>query len=127
ESCWCFFFSSRRRHTRFSRDWSSDVCSSDLVKGFADTCPIGTGIREPMVSLAGSAAPGREGDGFARVCAPDGAPCLRGWQLCVECESGSRGKYVFRVYGKGGSSAGFCRSEGLRCGEWCPNGYCACL
>src|SRR2546429_9948052 len=26
------FFSSRRRHTRCSRDWSSDVCSSDLVK-----------------------------------------------------------------------------------------------
>src|SRR5690606_39306646 len=25
-----FFFSSRRRHTTFSRDWSSDVCSSDL-------------------------------------------------------------------------------------------------
>src|SRR5690606_40263115 len=25
------FFSSRRRHTRFSRDWSSDVCSSDLA------------------------------------------------------------------------------------------------
>src|SRR5690606_22406572 len=31
---WCFFFSSRRRHTRFSRDWSSDVCSSDLILGF---------------------------------------------------------------------------------------------
>src|SRR5690606_10344422 len=29
-SCRLFFFSSRRRHTRFSRDWSSDVCSSDL-------------------------------------------------------------------------------------------------
>src|SRR5690606_40480654 len=28
--CW-LFFSSRRRHTRFSRDWSSDVCSSDLL------------------------------------------------------------------------------------------------
>src|SRR3712207_7752502 len=31
---WCwnyfFFFSSRRRHTRYWRDWSSDVCSSDL-------------------------------------------------------------------------------------------------
>src|SRR5690606_39513945 len=27
-----FFFSSRRRHTRFSRDWSSDVCSSDLFR-----------------------------------------------------------------------------------------------
>src|SRR2546429_1957124 len=26
-----FFFSSRRRHTRCSRDWSSDVCSSDLA------------------------------------------------------------------------------------------------
>src|SRR3989442_6550355 len=26
----CFFFSSRRRHTRCGRDWSSDVCSSDL-------------------------------------------------------------------------------------------------
>src|SRR5207253_7548490 len=28
----CFFFSSRRRHTRWPRDWSSDVCSSDLGK-----------------------------------------------------------------------------------------------
>src|SRR5438067_12632654 len=27
----CFFFSSRRRHTRSKRDWSSDVCSSDLT------------------------------------------------------------------------------------------------
>src|SRR2546430_13512627 len=27
-----FFFSSRRRHTRFDCDWSSDVCSSDLVE-----------------------------------------------------------------------------------------------
>src|SRR3712207_8799048 len=27
-----FFFSSRRRHTRYWRDWSSDVCSSDLQK-----------------------------------------------------------------------------------------------
>src|SRR5207247_6135166 len=26
-----FFFSSRRRHTRSTRDWSSDVCSSDLL------------------------------------------------------------------------------------------------
>src|SRR5205085_6365201 len=28
-----FFFSSRRRHTRFDCDWSSDVCSSDLYRG----------------------------------------------------------------------------------------------
>src|SRR3989454_1953170 len=29
-SCYLFFFSSRRRHTRLQGDWSSDVCSSDL-------------------------------------------------------------------------------------------------
>src|ERR1039457_3655067 len=28
-----FFFSSRRRHTRLQGDWSSDVCSSDLLSG----------------------------------------------------------------------------------------------
>ena len=28
----CFFFSSRRRHTRLQGDWSSDVCSSDLPR-----------------------------------------------------------------------------------------------
>src|SRR5699024_12156066 len=31
----CFFFSSRRRHTRSKRDWSSDVCSSDLAVYFS--------------------------------------------------------------------------------------------
>src|SRR5207302_5883457 len=36
-----FFFSSRRRHTRFSRDWSSDVCSSDLS---TTTQPVGLKI-----------------------------------------------------------------------------------
>src|SRR5690606_40917707 len=36
-----FFFSSRRRHTSFSRDWSSDVCSSDLAPGFqASPLPV---------------------------------------------------------------------------------------
>src|SRR5207249_7033757 len=30
-TCIFFFFSSRRRHTRSKRDWSSDVCSSDLA------------------------------------------------------------------------------------------------
>src|SRR5205809_809787 len=34
-----FFFSSRRRHTRCSRDWSSDVCSSDLFPEGADKAP----------------------------------------------------------------------------------------
>src|SRR6266436_143231 len=39
----CFFFSSRRRHTRCSRDWSSDVCSSDL--GPAHPAEITTYVR----------------------------------------------------------------------------------
>src|SRR6266536_4238926 len=34
--CVFFFFSSRRRHTRSTRDWSSDVCSSDLLLACAD-------------------------------------------------------------------------------------------
>src|SRR5207249_5629738 len=32
-----FFFSSRRRHTRSKRDWSSDVCSSDLPSVFSES------------------------------------------------------------------------------------------
>src|SRR5207253_3876680 len=39
-----FFFSSRRRHTRWPRDWSSDVCSSDLVSNSATwAVPSGRG------------------------------------------------------------------------------------
>src|SRR5690606_39829646 len=37
DSC-SFFFSSRSRHTRFSRDWSSDVCSSDLEALMPSLC-----------------------------------------------------------------------------------------
>src|SRR5690625_3130630 len=36
-----FFFSSRRRHTRWPRDWSSDVCSSDLLKGLETLSYLG--------------------------------------------------------------------------------------
>src|SRR2546429_2274445 len=37
-----FFFSSRRRHTRCSRDWSSDVCSSDLAVRVESLRPVGS-------------------------------------------------------------------------------------
>src|SRR5206468_7048834 len=40
--CLFFFFSSRRRHTRSDRDWSSDVCSSDLVDNRPGPLPPGT-------------------------------------------------------------------------------------
>src|SRR5207253_7537691 len=41
-----FFFSSRRRHTRWPRDWSSDVCSSDLTgRGqYIDVCLLEAGV-----------------------------------------------------------------------------------
>src|SRR2546421_9251597 len=38
-SCFFFFFSSRRRHTISDRDWSSDVCSSDLLAPLAGEAP----------------------------------------------------------------------------------------
>src|SRR2546430_3615565 len=48
-----FFFSSRRRHTRFDCDWSSDVCSSDLVSG---TC---CSMSRSMTPFPKWIAPGR--------------------------------------------------------------------
>src|SRR2546429_5313072 len=44
-----FFFSSRRRHTRCSRDWSSDVCSSDL--DLAMTAKLQMGVLEDTVDV----------------------------------------------------------------------------
>ena len=44
-----FFFSSRRRHTRCSRDWSSDVCSSDLAVELALVEPEPEVVPEPVV------------------------------------------------------------------------------
>src|SRR5256885_3873851 len=35
-----FFFSSRRRHTRLQGDWSSDVCSSDLLRSLCSECTL---------------------------------------------------------------------------------------
>ena len=40
-----FFFSSRRRHTRSDRDWSSDVCSSDLSRNFGSALIISVTVK----------------------------------------------------------------------------------
>src|SRR5690606_17183222 len=60
-----FFFSSRRWHTRFSRDWSSDVCSSDLGVAEGRVGRVGCGI-EGIVDLhredPGVVVPVRLGD-----------------------------------------------------------------
>src|SRR5699024_12235129 len=48
-----FFFSSRRRHTRSKRDWSSDVCSSDLSGGAPESTPT----IAPVISSASPTRP----------------------------------------------------------------------
>src|SRR2546430_3524817 len=67
-----FFFSSRRRHTRFDCDWSSDVCSSDLVSGLPwaraenDFRRRADRARRAKIARTGSGpplAPRREADG----------------------------------------------------------------
>src|SRR6266571_9525779 len=55
EARW-FFFSSRRRHTRLTGDWSSDVCSSDLERDPAAACRTGEadGDRQPYWHRVGA-------------------------------------------------------------------------
>src|ERR671912_2674892 len=89
-----FFFSSRRRHTRYWRDWSSDVCSSDLEPSIGRTCepsvlgliegsqvrPIGVTSKErtrkfPDVrSIAESGFPGYEATAWYGFVVPKGTP-----------------------------------------------------
>src|SRR5690606_39445310 len=93
--CIYFFFASRRRHTRFSRDWSSDVCSSDLVlrraahahnlqgAGASLVLPKSRGKRNAsnVTGLAAVRPPaGRRGGGRAK---------LRSEERCVGRESKS--------------------------------------
>src|SRR5207245_5085029 len=54
-----FFFSSRRRHTRCYRDWSSDVCSSDLWRMWRLRLPERGGCRGMQIAIS-----------LRRVCRP---------------------------------------------------------
>src|SRR5947209_15698485 len=67
------FFSSRRRHTRYWRDWSSDVCSSDL-----DRC-----VRA-CDDIQGNDVIGRSGKGYATRIAFDLNDPM-GESSCVSC------------------------------------------
>src|SRR2546430_13047633 len=51
-----FFFSSRRRHTRFDCDWSSDVCSSDLYLPTVSCAELGR-ITTPVLLVRGERSP----------------------------------------------------------------------
>src|SRR3712207_7375878 len=49
-----FFFSSRRRHTRYWRDWSSDVCSSDLRRHLTGGVLVTGTAQAPVIYAATS-------------------------------------------------------------------------
>src|SRR3712207_7348014 len=51
------FFTSRRRHTRYWRDWSSDVCSSDLDGLARELAAGGLELRGPLLELLDVGAP----------------------------------------------------------------------
>src|SRR6266498_1975987 len=93
-----FFFSSRRRHTRCGRDWSSDVCSSDLVF----TTRVGGVSEGPFESLNLGRRTGddveRVDENRRRLCAEldaDGKGLTLGFQthstVVNRAEAGSRG------------------------------------
>src|SRR5204863_6920359 len=81
-----FFFSSRRRHTRSLRDWSSDVCSSDLTIGLPHTMcfPLnrhmvcGKPIVEDTLAARPQRSPSRRGRSEERRV---GKECRSRWSL----------------------------------------------
>src|SRR2546428_8387373 len=110
-----FFFSSRRRHTRSDRDWSSDVCSSDLA---LESKPRLLIFR---TQLEGAQVPDR---GFVRPAEPqirfreeDPRPpvfvvagdCLEEWiDRILESRLAKKGDCVLEMF----------RGFLLRCGSW---------
>src|SRR2546422_5055709 len=62
-----FFFSSRRRHTRCSRDWSSDVCSSDLKSSPKLFQAITTGKHFPNAVLTALKAGGDKAVDYMKI------------------------------------------------------------
>src|SRR5256886_9048481 len=78
-----FFFSSRRRHTRFDCDWSSDVCSSDLLGGGGPR----SHFRERRADDAGGA---RQRGDLRRVLDQDGAHRVVAGQRLRTDASGKR-------------------------------------
>src|SRR5206468_6564465 len=93
-----FFFSSRRRHTRSDRDWSSDVCSSDLVPG-EQALPVAP-LALPRASMSAAEA----------VATPSLA-------LFIDRARGARGDFAMTEDNRGALIA--LRSEERRVGKEC--------
>src|SRR5207237_2364966 len=102
-----FFFSSRRRHTRFKCDWSSDVCSSDLASGGWQTSPAPLHVPGPSQSSSGSTTPFPHAGQAGSVGSWTGA--LGGWMTA----SGARSEE--RRVGEGGGDRGWLYESRDRC------------
>src|SRR5690242_20837906 len=98
-----FFFSSRRRHTRLTCDWSSDVCSSDFEVG--NGVPGDDSPPAKVTGLANVTAIA-SGDSFSCAVNPAGVSC---WGLDDDGELGDRSEE--RRVGEGGG-AGWATSQG---------------
>src|SRR5206468_8982661 len=87
-----FFFSSRRRHTRSDRDWSSDVCSSDLssVRGGGGNPAVNTGWRAP--APVGSTQSENPGASVAVIRSALTMPCavIQAFAWCTSARSEER-------------------------------------
>src|SRR5206468_7234544 len=99
-----FFFSSRRRHTRSDRDWSSDVCSSDLWASLDQNAE--------SAGIGGRWRSGRIGNRTERIAGAHRGAGDRGW---------NRGERIIAFEPAGN----FCgRSEERRVGkEWWWGGW----
>src|SRR5439155_3726298 len=92
-----FFFSSRRRHTRWPRDWSSDVCSSDLLSyQVAHATPVN--FSTPLAAVA------RPAETIAVACATwydkkgDVLDTPLGWDRSEERRVGKECRYRWWQY-----------------------------
>src|SRR5207248_8524721 len=98
--------SSRRRHTRSYGDWSSDVCSSDLVFSVARTCPqcrgAGKIVTKPCSTCKGAGRVTKERKITVKI--PAGIASGQQLRLQAEGEAGELGRAACR--GRGGSAGG---------------------
>src|SRR5690606_39504281 len=75
----------RGRHTRFSRDWSSDVCSSDLITGAPIGDPRATTSATAPPSPASSSYPSARGADTSRITRSAWWPAAGRWAACSPC------------------------------------------